>query len=77
MSPLGLKVGATAITVLGLLGSMAYVLAHPKNPAAPLHPPVVRAAQPSPAPAATRGRLHVEPSVRIAELKGITFTHVS
>jgi len=72
-----LRIAATAATVATLLGSSAYVAAHPKDPSAPLQPPVV---QPSPSPtpsARPSGRIQIEPAVRQTALPGITFTHVS
>ncbi len=75
--PLALRLAATAATVATLLGSSAYVAAHPKDPSAPLQPPVVKI---TPAPTATpkaSGRIQVEPAVRQTALPGITFTHVS
>jgi hypothetical protein len=38
--PWALRLAAAAITALSLLGSTSYALAHPKNPNAPLQPPV-------------------------------------
>ena len=46
MPPWALRVLAAVITTLSLLGSTSYALAHPKNPNAPLQPPV--AEKPSP-----------------------------
>lgn len=76
MSPLGLKLGATALTLVSLAGSAGFVSRNVKNVSAPLHPAVVRAAAtPAPAP---KTRLHLDPSVRASETKpAITFTYVS
>lgn len=72
-----LRLAATAASVATLLGSSAYVAAHPKDPAAPLKPPVVRSTPaPTPTPQAS-GRIRIEPGVRQTALPGITFTHVS
>jgi hypothetical protein len=38
---LALKVGATATTLLTVLGAAAYVSGHVRSQSAPLHPPVV------------------------------------
>lgn len=79
-SVLGLKVGATALTLLSFAGASAFVGTHVKNPAAPLHPPVVRI---TPAPPTsllrdrTAPRFHLEPSVRVTELPPLTWTYVS
>lgn len=73
-----LKLGATAVTVLSLAGATLYVATHPKNPTAPLHPSVVRASLPESASfgvATIRG--YFKPSVRVADLPALTFTHVS
>ena len=76
---MGARALAMAVTALAFLGSGAYTLAHPKNPAAPLNPEVV-----SPTPRATaqptatpRARITLAPGVRATELPGITITHVS
>ncbi len=70
-----LRLAATVATVATLLGSSAYVAAHPKDPNAPLQPPVVKPS-PTPTPRAS-GRIQVSPAVRATALPGITFTHVS
>ena len=78
MSPLALKLGATALTVAGIFGSAGFVARHVKNPSAPLHPAVVRSAEstrPAPTP---RGRLDLQPNVRTTESQApLTFTYVS
>lgn len=52
-----LRVAAIVITGLSMIGSTSYALAHPKNPNAPLQPPVADggapAIEPEPTPAAT------------------------
>lgn len=74
---LALRLAATVATVATLLGSSVYVAAHPKDPSAPLQPPVVkRTPVPTPTPQAS-GRIRIEPGVRQTALPGITFTHVS
>lgn len=74
---LTLRLCATAATVATLLGSTVYVAAHPKDPAAPLQPPVAKSGPgPTRAPQAS-GRIRIEPGVRQTALPGITFTHVS
>ncbi|MDE3113447.1 MAG: hypothetical protein KGN00_06435 [Chloroflexota bacterium] len=71
-----LRLGATAATVLAVLGSVGYVAAHPKYTDAPLQPPVVRPA-PTFAPIPSGGRLQIRPAVRATELPAVTGTHVS
>jgi hypothetical protein len=68
-----------AVTALAFVGSSAYTLAHPKNPAAPLQPEIA-----SPAPKVTaratttpRPRITLQPGVQATALPGITITHVS
>lgn len=72
---LALRIAATVATVGAFLGSAGYVAAHPKDPSAPLQPPVVKPT-PSPTPRPS-GRIQVSPAVRATALPGITFTHVS
>ena len=72
---LALRLAATAAAVATLLASTGYVASHPKDPNAPLQPPVVKPS-PTPSPQAT-GRIQVSPAVRATALPGITFTHVS
>ncbi len=72
---LALRLAATVATVATLLGSTGYVAAHPKDPSAPLQPPVAKPS-PTPTPRAS-GRIQVAPAVRATALPGITFTHVS
>lgn len=71
-----LRLGATAATILAVLGSVGYVAAHPKYSDAPLQPPVVR---PSPTivPIPSGGRLNIRPAVRETQLPAVTGTHVS
>ncbi len=76
MNALGLKLGASLLTLVSLAGSTSFVVGHVKNPDAPLHPPVVRPAGTRPAPTPST-RLHLEPSVRVTELAPLTFTYVS
>jgi hypothetical protein len=71
------------------VGSGGYVVAHPKNDAAPLQPPAetqfaLRTPSPSVAPSPTRTgratlppRITLAPGVKATALPGITFTHVS
>ena len=51
MPPWALRLLAAVITTGSMLGSTGYALAHPKNPNAPLQPPV--AGKPSPTPEPT------------------------
>ncbi len=76
---MGARALAMAVTALAFVGSGAYTLTHPKNPAAPLQPEV---ASPTPRPTAQptatpRARITLAPGVRATELPGITITHVS
>ena len=52
-----LRVAAIVVTGLSMIGSTSYALAHPKNPSAPLQPPVAQKSEavvePEPTPAAT------------------------
>ena len=49
-----LRLAAVVITGLTMLGSTTYALAHPKNPNAPLQPPVAeKSAPPEPEPEPT------------------------
>ncbi len=73
---LAIRLGAAAITLLSFGGAVGFVAGNVKNPAAPLHPPVLQrvVATPSLGPP---GRLGVAPAVRATELPAITLTHVS
>lgn len=84
-----LRAGAALFAAAAFVGSGGYVVAHPKNDAAPLQPPAesevaLRSAAPTatPTPAgsgrATRPpRITLAPGVQATQLPGITFTHVS
>jgi hypothetical protein len=84
-----LRAGAALFATAAFVGSGSYVVAHPKNDAAPLQPPAeaqlaVRppAASATPTPRATgRGtpppRITTAPGVQATQLPGITYTHVS
>jgi ABC-type branched-subunit amino acid transport system permease subunit len=84
-----LRAGAALFATAAFVGSGGYVVAHPKNEAAPLQPPAeaqlaVRTAAPSATPAPTSStratpapRITTAPGVRPTALPGITFTHVS
>jgi hypothetical protein len=73
---------ALFVTAATFIGSTAFVLAHPKNDAAPLQPPTATSAAapasmlPTPTPRTTP-RITLQPGVRPTELPGITYTHVS
>jgi hypothetical protein len=84
-----LRAGAALFTAAAFVGSGSYVVAHPKNEAAPLQPPAeaqvtlrtpVSSATASPA-RSTRvtppPRITLAPGVKPTVLPGITFTHVS
>ena len=80
---------AALVALSIFVGSGAYVLAHPKNPAAPLQPAAAEiartSAQPTPTPRGSSRpgtstvppRITLQPGVRATELPGITYTHVS
>ena len=82
-----LRAGATLLTVTAFVGSGSYVVAHPKNEAAPLQPPAqTDLALRTPVPTATPARsaratlpprITLAPGVKPTLLPGITFTHVS
>ena len=71
-----LRLGATAVTVAGLLLSAGYVARHPKDEGAPLQPPVAHPAA-TIAPARPTGRIQIQPGVRATDLPAVTGTHVS
>ena len=84
-----LRAGAALFATAAFDGSGGYVVAHPKNDAAPLQPPAesqvaLRTPAPSATPAPTRTgrttpppRITVAPGVQATQLPGITYTHVS
>jgi len=84
-----LRAGAALFATVAFVGSGGYVVAHPKNDAAPLQPPAgSQLALRTPAPSATaaptrtgRGtpppRITTAPGVLATQLPGITYTHVS
>jgi hypothetical protein len=81
-----LRAGAALFATAAFIGSGSYVVAHPKNDAAPLQPPAeseaVRSAAPSATPVRTGRatappRITAAPGVQATQLPGITYTHVS
>ena len=84
-----LRAGAALFATAAFVGSGGYVVAHPKNDAAPLQPPAgsqvaLRSTTPSATPAPTRTgrvtpppRITTAPGVQSTQLPGITYTHVS
>ncbi len=84
-----LRAGAALFAAAAFVGSGGYVVAHPKNDAAPLQPPAetqVTRRTPAPSPTTTsaraaRGtpppRITLAPGVQATQLPGITYTHVS
>ena len=82
-----LRLGAALFAAAAFVGSGSYVVAHPKNDAAPLQPPAesqvaVRSAAPSATPTRTGRatappRITAAPGVQATQLPGITYTHVS
>jgi hypothetical protein len=84
-----LRAGAALFAAATFAGSGSYVLAHPKNPGAPLQPPAdAQLALRTPVPSVTASpagsaratmspRITLAPGVKATVLPGITFTHVS
>lgn len=84
-----LRAGAALFAAAAFVGSGGYVVAHPKNDAAPLQPPAetqlalrapIPSATASPAPSARATlppRITLAPGVKTTALPNITFTHVS
>ena len=84
-----LRAVAALFATAAFVGSGGYVVAHPKNDAAPLQPPAesqvaLRTPAPNTTPAPTRTgrgtpppRITVSPGVQATQLPGITYTHVS
>ena len=84
-----LRAGAALFAAAAFIGSGSYVVAHPKNDAAPLQPPAdAELAVRTPAPSATAApsrssratatpRITAAPGVQSTQLPGITYTHVS
>lgn len=87
-----LRAGAALVAAATFIGSGGFVLAHPKNPAAPLQPPAPeqvalrspawgsvppRLPTSTPARSAAPPRITLAPGVKATELPGITYTHVS
>ena len=86
MPPWALRVLAAGITTLSLLGSTSYASAHPKNPNAPLQPPVAEKPSLPPEPSPTRAatlrptpvpQITLQAGVRATALPRVTITHVS
>lgn len=84
-----LRAGAALLTAAAFAASGEYVVAHPKNDAAPLKPPAASpvalsrpAASPTPGPTAAgratpTPRITTAPGVKATALPKITYTHVS
>jgi hypothetical protein len=84
-----LRASAVLVAFATFVGSGAYVIAHPKNDAAPLQPPAAtqlarRTPLPNTTPSSTRAaratptpRITLAPGVQATQLPGITYTHVS
>jgi hypothetical protein len=85
-----LRAGAALFAAAAFVGSGGYVVAHPKNDAAPLQPPAetqlaLRTSAPSATPVPTptgrataaAPRITTAPGVKTTALPNITFTHVS
>ncbi|HZU16724.1 MAG TPA: hypothetical protein VFD01_09050 [Candidatus Dormibacteraeota bacterium] len=76
MRSLLLRAAATALTLAVAVLSARHVAAHLRDPAAPLHPPVVSAGT-GPLPAGSGGSLQLTPDVRTTDLPPATSTYVS
>ena len=76
MRTLVLKAGATILTVGTTMLAALYVTSHVKNPAAPLQPPVLTAAQGT-SVNTPGGSLTIGPSVRPGDVKPVTSTYAS
>lgn len=84
-----LRAGAAVLAAATFVGSGSYVVAHPKNDAAPLQPPAqTQLGLRTPAPSASAlplrsaratlpPRITLAPAVKETALPVITFTHVS
>jgi len=71
-----LKGAATALTMCTTVASALFVTSHLKNPAAPLQPPVLTAANSS-SNAAVGGTLTIGPSVQPSNAEPMTSTYAS
>jgi len=71
-----LKATATVLTMCTTVASALFVTSHLKNPAAPLQPPVLTAANGS-SNAAVGGTLTVGPSVQPSNAEPMTSTYAS
>jgi hypothetical protein len=74
MRELGLRAGATALTLAAAVASALYVTSHLKNGGAPLQPAVV--ARPAASPAGG-GQLSVSSSVASSDVAPVTSTYAS
>lgn len=84
-----LRAGAALFAAAAFVGSGSYVVAHPKNDAAPLQPPAesqlaLKTPSPSTTPSPTQAaratpppRITLAPGVQATQLRRITYTHVS
>ena len=72
-----LKAGATLLTLGTSLLSAAYVTAHLKNPAAPLHPSVLNAASAAISNVNVSDSLTLTPAVQGVDQPAITSTYAS
>ena len=77
MRSLFLKAGATLLTLGTSLLSAAYVTAHLKNPAAPLHPSVVDVARAASVSAQDSGNVTLTPGIKSTDQQAITSTYAS
>ena len=69
MPPLALKALAAAITLAAVCGAAVFVGGHPRNPSAPLQPPVT--GQPP------GGSVGLSPQVRPGDVQPVTSTYAS
>ena len=75
LGEVGLKAGATVLTLAAAVASAIYVSGHVKNGTAPLHPPVIGG--PAAVSTSSGGRLSLSPSVRSSDVESVTSTYAS
>lgn len=75
MRGLLLKAAATVLTLGAAALSARHVTVHLRDPAAPLHPPIVQGG--APVPTGEGGSLQLTPGVRTTDLPPATSTYVS
>jgi hypothetical protein len=75
LGEVGLKAGATVLTLAAAVASAIYVSGHVRNGTAPLHPTVI--GEPAVVSTSAGGRLSVSPSVRSSDVESVTSTYAS